>query len=103
MNIKTLSDLSFYQLWAGVSLFILIRFIVVAFGEGWGNALSAIATDDPIYFDTAGHNQSSGWFMDIENASHSNPGWFSEASIQRILYDLYDANDDGSDNLSLGF
>jgi len=32
MNIKTLSDLSFYQLWAGVSLFILIRFIVVAFG-----------------------------------------------------------------------
>jgi len=77
--------------------------IRVAFGEGWGNALSAIATDDPIYFDTAGHNQSSGWFMDIENASHSNPGWFSEASIQRILYDLYDANDDGSDNLSLGF
>ena len=77
--------------------------IRVAFGEGWGNALSAIATDDPIYFDTAGQNQSSGWFMDIENASHENPGWFSEASIQRILYDLYDSNNDGSDNLSLGF
>ena len=77
--------------------------IRVAFGEGWGNALSAIATDNPIYFDTAGQNQSSGWFMDIEHASHSNPGWFSEASIQRILYDLYDSNNDGSDNLSLGF
>ena len=77
--------------------------IRVAFGEGWGNALSAIATDDPIYFDTAGHNQSTGWFMDIEHASHSNPGWFSEASIQRILYDLYDSNDDGSDTLDLGF
>ena len=77
--------------------------IRVAFGEGWGNALSAIATDDPIYFDTAGDMQSSGWFMDIENASHENPGWFSEASIQRILYDLYDSNNDGMDNISLGF
>jgi len=77
--------------------------IRVAFGEGWGNALSAIATDNPIYFDTAGQNQSSGWFMDIENASPSNPGWFSEASIQRILYDLYDANSDGADNINLGF
>jgi len=77
--------------------------IRVAFGEGWGNALSAIATDNPIYFDTAGHNQSSGWFMDIENASPQNPGWFSEASIQRILYDLYDSNNEGNDNLSLGF
>ena len=77
--------------------------IRVAFGEGWGNGLSAIATDNPIYFDTAGQNQSSGWFMDIENASPQNPGWFSEASIQRILYDLYDTNNEGSDNLSLGF
>ena len=77
--------------------------IRVAFGEGWGNGLSAIATDNPIYFDTAGQNQSSGWFMDIENASPQNPGWFSEASIQRILYDLYDANNEGSDKLSLGF
>ncbi len=77
--------------------------IRVAFGEGWGNGFSAIATDDPIYFDTAGQNQSSGWFMDIENASAQNPGWFSEASIQRILYDIYDSNNEGSDNLSLGF
>ncbi len=77
--------------------------IRVAFGEGWGNALSAIATDNPIYFDTAGHNQATGWSMDIENASPSNPGWFSEASIQRILYDLYDSNDDSGDNIDLGF
>ena len=77
--------------------------IRVAFGEGWGNAISAIATDNPIYFDTAGYNQSSGWFMDIESASPANPGWFSEASIQRILYDLYDKNNEGSDNINLGF
>jgi len=74
--------------------------IRVAFGEGFGNALSAIVTDDPIYFDTFGNN---GWNMNIENATHQTPGWFSEASIQRILYDLYDANDENHDHLSLGF
>ncbi len=74
--------------------------IRLAFGEGWGNALSAMVTDDPFYFDTIG---TSGWNMNIETAQHNTPGWFSEASIQRILYDLYDSNDDGSDTLSLGF
>jgi len=77
--------------------------IRVAFGEGWGNALSAIATDNPIYFDTAGFHQNTGWSMDIESASHENPGWFSEASIQRILYDLYDSGVDENDNIHLGF
>jgi len=66
--------------------------IRVAFGEGFGNAMSAIATDNPIYFDTSGYAQSSGWYMNIETAQPENPGWFSEASIQRILYDLYDDN-----------
>ena len=74
--------------------------IRVAFGEGFGNAFSAIVTDDPIYFDTMGSN---GWNMNIEHAIHETPGWFSEASIQRILYDLYDNHDDGADRLSLGF
>jgi len=77
--------------------------IRVAFGEGFGNAMSAIATDNPIYFDTSGFNQSSGWFMDIESSYQENPGWFSEASIQRILYDLYDENNEGSDQVHLGF
>ena len=74
--------------------------IRVAFGEGFGNAFSAIVTDNPLYFDTMG---SSGWNMNIEDATHETPGWFSEASIQRILYDLYDSNNDGKDKLSLGF
>jgi len=74
--------------------------IRVAFGEGFGNALSAMVTDDPLYFDTFGAN---GWNMNIEQAVHETPGWFSEASIQRILYDLYDSNNDGTDTLSLGF
>ena len=76
--------------------------IRVAFGEGWGNAFSAMATDDPVYFDTS-RNGASGWNMNIEAATKDTPGFFSEASIQRVLYDLYDNNDDGTDTLSLGF
>ena len=74
--------------------------IRLAFGEGFGNAWSAIVTDDPIYFDTS---KNGGWNMNIESEAQNNAGWFSEASIQRILYDLYDSNDDGLDTLSLGF
>ncbi|HHB95046.1 MAG TPA: hypothetical protein ENK88_07860, partial [Campylobacterales bacterium] len=77
--------------------------IRVAFGEGWGNGWSAIVTDDPIYYDTMDIRQSNGFFMDIENQAPDNPGWYSEASIQRILYDLYDSHNDGADTLSLGF
>jgi hypothetical protein len=74
--------------------------IRLAFGEGFGNALSAIVTDDPIYFDSYYHT---GWNMNIEQAAQVNSGWFSESSIQRILYDLYDEHDDGEDRISLGF
>jgi len=77
--------------------------IRVAFGEGWGNGWSAIATDNPLYYDTMGTQQTDGFSMDIENETPENPGWYSESSIQRILYDLYDSNDDGEDTLSLGF
>ncbi|NOZ90233.1 MAG: hypothetical protein GXO60_02985 [Epsilonproteobacteria bacterium] len=77
--------------------------IRVAFGEGWGNAFSGIATDNPIYFDTSGYQQSSGWYMDLENGAQQNPGWYSEGSVQRILYDLYDKTNESHDKTSLGF
>ncbi|MCK4440908.1 MAG: hypothetical protein KAU90_02810, partial [Sulfurovaceae bacterium] len=77
--------------------------IRVAFGEGWGNAWSGIATDNPIYFDTSGYKQSTGWYMDLENGAQENPGWYSEGSVQRILYDLYDKTNEAHDKTSLGF
>jgi hypothetical protein len=77
--------------------------IRVAFGEGWGNAFSGIATDNPIYFDTSGYHQSIGWYMDLENGEKENAGWYSEGSIQRILYDLYDKTNESHDKTTLGF
>ena len=67
----------------------------VAFGEGFGNAWSGIITDDPFYRDSFGSNQAQGFSINVENDTVSNPGWFSESSVQSILYDIYDeANDD---------
>jgi hypothetical protein len=79
--------------------------IRVAFGEGWGNAFSAISLKDPIYFDTYGSSQASGWSMDMDKLPQNNPGWFSESSVQRIIYDIWDSNNEpeNDDTLTLGF
>lgn len=75
----------------------------VAFGEGWGNAFSGMVTDDPFYRDSGGFAQSLGFDIDVDDNTCANPGWFSECSVQAILYDLYDASDEGStDTVSLG-
>lgn len=77
--------------------------IRVALGEGWGNAFSAMALNEPVYFDTLGLSQASGFNFNVESGTSANKGWYNESSVQRILYDLYDSNDDGNDTLSLGF
>ena len=77
--------------------------IRVAFGEGWGNAFSAMVFDDPFYTDSFGRNQASGSAIDLESGTEGPKGWYSEYSIGRILYDLYDKTNSGPDALSLGF
>ncbi|HEX6928654.1 MAG TPA: hypothetical protein VF267_05365 [Gammaproteobacteria bacterium] len=74
----------------------------VAFGEGWGNAFSAIATDDPVYVDTRGDNQGSGFTINVENDFEGAAGWWNEGSVQEILYDLYDDANDDAANLGFG-
>ncbi|MCB4766125.1 MAG: hypothetical protein LGB66_02880, partial [Sulfurovum sp.] len=83
--------------------FLDIRF---AFNEGWGNAFAAMALNDPVFYNTSGlHQKDSSWGFNIESDPPNNTsGWFSEASVYRILYDLYDSGTDESfDTLSLGF
>lgn len=77
----------------------------VAFGEGFGNALSAIILDPEItYLDSMGTRQQYAPIaMNMENGTNLNPGWFSEASVQQLVFDIYDSNVDGADNVSLGF
>jgi len=74
----------------------------VAFGEGWGNALSGIILEDPIYRDSSGFQQSQGFTIDVEENVNPSIGWYSEGSVQSILYDLFDADDDGADTATFG-
>lgn len=72
----------------------------VAFGEGFGNAWSGMITDDSFYRDSYGSNQAQGFSINVENNNVSNKGWFSEGSVQAILYDIYDDLND--DTVTLG-
>jgi len=85
-----------------------------AFGEGWGNAFSGMATADSIYSDSGGAGQRHGFSFDIEGPAFPGrvnpaPGWYSEESVQELLYDLFDAHIDAGgdhtavDDVALGF
>ncbi len=77
--------------------------IRVAFGEGFGNAFSAIVMGDAVYIDTKGNQQGAGFSINMESNNCVNAGWFSECSVQSTLYDLFDSNNDGADSLNLNF
>ena len=70
----------------------------VAFGEGYGNALASMLLPESIHVDTAwlgpgGTLSASGFDAETEPSptDDPHPGPFSERSIQRLLYDLYDS------------
>ncbi len=76
----------------------------VAFGEGWGNAIAAIASNRPVTCDTASP-LNSGSDLDVENFNSRGveQGFFNEMSVATFLYDLFDTGVDGTDNDSVGF
>ena len=74
----------------------------LALGEGWGYAMAAIGIGNPVFYDSFGSGQGMGAERNVEENTNSPAGWYNEASVQSILYDLYDSADDGADVLSLG-
>lgn len=74
----------------------------LAFSEGFGNALSGIVLNDPIYRDSLGASQASGFSINNESNNFSVQGWFAEGSTGSIIFDIGDANDDGPDTISGG-
>jgi hypothetical protein len=61
----------------------------LAFSEGLANAFSAILQDDAFYTDALGLGQSSGFYINMTEKSHSLRGWYSEASIGSVLFNYY--------------
>ncbi len=61
----------------------------VAMSEGFSNAFSAVILDDPIYKDSLGSNQSNGFWFDVSEKNNAVRGWYSEASVQSVIYNYY--------------
>lgn len=74
----------------------------VAFGEGWGNAFSGMALGSPIYRDSQQGVQTD-FSIDLETDDDLNEGWFSEASVGEVLWDLFDSTNEPGDTVTLGF
>ncbi len=82
-----------------------------AFSEGFANAFAAMALGDTRYVDVLGPGQSAGFVFDVKGPyrpppypANPFPGWFSEESIQEILYALFDATPARlEDTIELGF
>lgn len=62
----------------------------LAFSEGWGNAWSGIALGRQNYTDSAGPAQASGLDMDLIANPGGPSGWYREASVQSVLWQLND-------------
>ncbi len=79
----------------------------LAFSEGWGNALGAVALyPDDAYADTMLASQATtGVYFSVEDntADDPVPGWYSEMSVAHFLYDLFDpASVPDGDAIDLG-
>jgi len=74
----------------------------VAMSEGLASALAGLILSDSLYRDSRGMAQAQGFSFDLESDRASHPGWFSESSVQQIIYDLGDHDAENHDNISLG-
>lgn len=75
--------------------------IATAFSEGLASALGAVVSGDSAYTNTFGPQQGVTEGFSVENTTHTGRGWFIEASIAQIVYDLIDPVND--DTVELGF
>ncbi len=72
----------------------------IAFGEAWGNAVASMVLPEVVYSDTTWSGATLYAFgFDTETeptpTDDPTPSGFSESSVLRVLFDLYDSNVDG--------
>lgn len=60
----------------------------LAFSEGWGNAWSGIALGKQNYTDSMDRGQGVGINMDLATNTETPHGWYGEASVQTVLWNL---------------
>ena len=76
----------------------------VAFGEGWANAFAGMVLNSPVYRDSySGVTRDFSFDLEQDNTNYADGGWFSEASVGEILWDLFDSTNEPGDSVALGF
>ena len=75
----------------------------VSFGEGWGTGFGAMASGNPMACNTGAANGAGSWGFNVETYNGGHQGWYNEISVATLLLDLFDTDDDGVDNASIGF
>ena len=71
----------------------------VAFGEGYGNAISAMTFNDAIYVDTTGVDQAAGFSLDVSIAPVGNQKTiYNEGAMQYFLWRLYENRDSSANS-----
>jgi hypothetical protein len=76
----------------------------VAWSEGWANFFAAAVRNDAIWRDSRGANGNNILRFDREeNIPGANPGYWSEASVDSILWDLFDDHADAADDVQYSF
>lgn len=75
----------------------------VAYAEGFANAFSGMALNDPVLRNSLGPAQAEDFELNLEDNTWTNPGWFNEMSVASILWDIYDGVSDGPDATSVSF
>lgn len=75
----------------------------LAYSEGLATSFSGMALDEPLYRDSLGNQQAGTFIIDNENETAPPAGWFNEGTILTVIYDFFDAESDGADQVSLGF
>jgi hypothetical protein len=73
----------------------------VAWSEGWANFFSCAVRNDAIFRDSIGPNGVGILRYDLEDniPSSDRPGYWSEASVDTLLWDLYDDHADAADDV----
>ncbi len=77
----------------------------ISWSEGWANFFSSAVRNDPVWRDSRGPNGANVLRYDLEDnvPPGDKPGYWSEASIDTLLWDLYDDHVDAGDNVQYPF
>jgi hypothetical protein len=75
----------------------------LAFSEGWGHAFAAMSLNDPRYRDSFNGMNNDDLVIDAESGTTPFPGWFSELSVAKVLWDVFDGGVEAGDTVELGF